>query len=87
MVTDFRETRVYNEAFEDGFQQGLKQGYAAAFKIGLEAGLKQATLVIARRMLVGELTSAQIEESTGLSLATIQRLKRKRKKEVIHDQE
>jgi predicted transposase YdaD len=77
MVSDFCETKIYQEAIEEGYEQGLKHAYKTAFKAGFDAGLGEAALMIARRMLVYEMSSKQIEEATGLSLAAINRLKKR----------
>jgi predicted transposase/invertase (TIGR01784 family) len=77
-VNDFRETKVYQEAFEEGFEQGIKRSYVKAFKLGFDAGMKECAVMVARRMLANKLSSHQIEELTGLSLATINRLKKQR---------
>jgi predicted transposase YdaD len=52
-VTDFRETRVYQEAFQEGKEVGFKEG----FEIGFEMGIS-----IARGIAKLSFTNMSVEE-------------------------
>lgn len=60
-VTDFRETRVYQEALEEGIEKGIEKGIER----------------VAIRMLDQGVDVKKIAEQTGLSAAAVKRLKRK----------
>jgi predicted transposase/invertase (TIGR01784 family) len=63
-VSDIRHTKVYQEALEEG----------------IEKGREESAETIARRLLMKKLPLEDIEEVTGLSLAAVKRLKKKRGK-------
>ena len=65
-VNDFRETKVYQEALAEGMEKGI------------EKGTEQTKGYIARRMLSQKVPVEKIAETTGLSLAAVKRLKKKR---------
>lgn len=72
-VTDFRQTRVYQEAFEEGIEKGLEKGR----KEGREEGREEGIEVVARRMLEKGKPLTEIAEATGLTLAQIRKLRKK----------
>jgi predicted transposase/invertase (TIGR01784 family) len=59
-VNDFRETKVYQEALEEGIEKGIEN--------------------VALRLLVKKLSLEEIAEVTGLSVAALRQLKKKRPK-------
>ncbi len=64
-VSSFRETRVYQEALEEGIEKGR------------EIEREENTEAMARRMMAEKITLVTIARVTGLSLAAIKRLKKK----------
>ena len=62
-VTDFRQTRVYQEAHEEG----------------MEKGREEATEAIARRMLESGHTVTEVAKVTGWTAARVRKLTKKPK--------
>jgi predicted transposase/invertase (TIGR01784 family) len=67
-VDSFRETKIYQEAFEEGKEKGV------------EEGIEKSTEQIAMRMLAEKFRVPDIAKVTGLSAAAIKRLQKKSKK-------
>jgi predicted transposase/invertase (TIGR01784 family) len=63
-VNDFRETKVYQEALEEGREEGKRLGVA------------EASEAIARRLLAEGLSAAKIAAITGLTQAQVKKLKK-----------
>ena len=79
-VSDFRETKVYQEAFEEGVEKGIERGIERGIEKGLEKGIEKGRdlerELLARRLLDEKFTPKKIAELTGLTLAAIKRLKK-----------
>jgi predicted transposase/invertase (TIGR01784 family) len=71
-VTDFRQTRVYREALEEGIEKGREEGIEKGREEGIEA--------VARRLLEIGRPLAEIVEATGLTTTQVRKLTRKPKK-------
>ena len=63
-VTDFRQTRIYQEGHEEGLEEGMEKGVEA----------------VARRMLAKSKPIAEIVEFTGISPAQVRKLAKKPRK-------
>jgi predicted transposase/invertase (TIGR01784 family) len=64
-IRDFRETKVYREAREEGLEEGLEKG--------LEEGRRE----IALRLLAKKHSVAEVAELTGLSVQRVRALKKR----------
>ncbi len=71
-VSDFRETKVYQEALEEGIVKGMEKG--------MEKGVEQTKEAFARRLLAKKYRLEEIADLTGLSVTAIKRLKKKQGK-------
>jgi predicted transposase/invertase (TIGR01784 family) len=70
-VTDVTQTRLYQEALEEGRKEGIEKG--------IEQGIEQGIETVARRLLEMGKPIAEIAKATGLTSAQVRKLGRKAK--------
>ncbi len=75
-VTDVSQTRVFQEALEEGRKEGIEKGIEKGREKGREEGIE----TVARRLLTMGRPIAEIVEATGLTAAQIRKLSKKSKK-------
>jgi predicted transposase/invertase (TIGR01784 family) len=73
-LVDYRESKVFAEGVEEGIQKGIEKG----IEKGMEKGKQQALEQVALRMLAKGDLPAEVARTTGLAVAHIKRLKRKK---------
>jgi len=70
-VESYRETRLFQEGVEEGLEKGLEKGR----QVGRQEGEEEAKIAIARRMMVNQRPLEEIADTTGLTLAQVEKLR------------
>jgi predicted transposase/invertase (TIGR01784 family) len=69
-VSDVRQTRVFQEAKEEGLKEGKEEGREEGIEEGLEKSVAALRLIVLNRPI------AEIVEATGLTAAQVRKLKK-----------
>ena len=75
-VTDIRQTRVFQEALEEGLEKGREEG----LEKGREEGREEGRNAPVRKLLKKDRSIAEVAEMTDLSPAEVRKISKKSQK-------
>jgi len=77
-VSDVRQTRVFQEALEEGIQKSREEGKQEGREEGKQEGREEGKQEVAARLLQSGHSVDDIAKLTGLPLSQIRKLKNKK---------